>query len=521
MTTTAPEPRGITAVLVPVDSIVRSSTNPRRTFDEADMAELTDSVRRHGVLQPILVRPKWASQTEPGGYELVAGERRWRAAKEAGLAEIPATVRELTDDDVVEIQVIENLQRSDVHPLEEAAAYRRLLATERYTVQRIAERIGRSAPYVYDRMRLLELVEPAQQLFLDGKITAAHAIILSRLKPSDQERALTPGARALFEPEESLWTLRDMQQEVDDLDEASDEDIDDEEFDEDHEPVSGDSTLRSLKTRTARELQGWVDKHVRFDPTAEDVPTLFPETAATVATAQEEAEKIVSITYEHYVQPTARDGGRIIGPRSWKLADEARGAKLCDHAVTGVIVAGAGRGEAFKVCLEKKKCPTHWGSEMREAQKQAKATAAGGSTKARMEAEQKKRREQEARETAERERYKKALPALQAAIAEALKTAPAHATSPAADLLFGHIKGWGALPKGTPPRGKTAEDLIRYLTGIILLGEVSHVYSGPANMPKVLKPFGIDVKAIVEKAAPAPATAAKEKKAPAGGGKKT
>ncbi len=485
--------------------VTPSPSNPRRRFDEAKLKELADSIAAHGVLQPLLVRPAGS------GYELVAGERRFRAAQMAGRTSVPVTIRPLTDVEVLELQVVENMHRDDVHPLEEAAAYRRLLATERYTVQRIAERVGRSAAYVYDRMRLLELIDAAQQLFLDGKITAAHAIILSRLKPSDQERALTPGEKALFEPEESLWTLREAQELLGDCDEKTDEDLDEEEFDENHEPVSGDSTLRSLKTRTARELQGWVDKHVRFDPTASDVPDLFPQTAAAVAVAQEEAEKIVSITYEHYVQPSARDGSRIIGPRSWKLADEARGAKFCDHAVTGVIVAGAGRGEAFKVCLEKKKCATHWGAEIREAAKQAKATAAGGSAKARFDAEQKKWEEREAREKAERERYKKAIPAIQAAIAEALKAAPAHATSPAADAVREKVKGYGSLPKGTLPRGKTAEDLVRHLASILLLGFADNEWRGMEETTKRLKPFGIDVKAIVEKAAPTPAPAKKEK----------
>jgi len=133
---------------IPLGKIRESKTNPRRFFDEAKLAELADNIRQHGVLQPILLRP--LPEGEAGTYELVAGTRRYRASKLAKRESIPATVRELTDAQALELQVIENVQRVDVHPLDEAQGYAALieLQPDTYTVECIASRVGRSPAYV-------------------------------------------------------------------------------------------------------------------------------------------------------------------------------------------------------------------------------------------------------------------------------------------------------------------------------------------------------------------------------------
>lgn len=486
MTTTIPEPPGVAAQLAPLDRVIPSKTNPRHTFDQAKLAELTESVRRHGVLQPILVRPKGA------GFELVAGERRYRAAKAAGLAEVPASVRELSDVAVLELQVIENLQREDIHPLEEAQGYRRLLETKEYTVARIAERIGRSAVYVYDRVKLLKLTKEAQALFMDGKITAGHAVILARLKPADQKRAMNPEDQALFQHEHTLFT--------------PDEERDD----------SG--PFDQLKTRSVKELQAWVDQHVRFDVAAEDLPDLFPEAHSTITAAVEAAEKIVPITHSYHVIPEAKDSDSTYGPQSWTRADGLRGSKTCDLSVTGVIVIGPGRGQAFKVCIEKKKCMVHYGKEIRarkkaEKERAALGTAEPGATKPKAAApKQDKWKEQQEREEAERARYKKALPEIRAAILEAVAGASADAKGPLADLLVDAISQYGGPPmKGLPPRGVTSEDLVRHLAAIDLMGAAEDQWFAMRDLPGRLKPLGVDLKKIVDKAAPAPTTSTKEK----------
>jgi ParB family chromosome partitioning protein len=170
--------------------IRESKTNPRRQFDETKLAELAENIRLHGVLQPVLVRP--LPGDEPGRYELVAGARRFRASKLAKRETIPACVRELTDAECLELQLIENLQRADVHELDEARGYAALmrLQPETYTVETLAEKIGRYEKYVDARVRLMQLIEEVQEAFYIGRLTVAHAFEIARLQPNDQRRAL-------------------------------------------------------------------------------------------------------------------------------------------------------------------------------------------------------------------------------------------------------------------------------------------------------------------------------------------
>jgi len=185
---------------IPLERIRESSTNPRRAFDEAKLKELAENIRVHGVLQPVLVRPLPADPQ--GTYELVAGARRFRASRVAGKESIPATVRELTDAECREIQLIENLQRADIHELDEALGYRALrdLNPELYTVETIAAKMGKTSKYVYGRMKLVDLIPTVQTAFYEGRLTVAHALEIARLQARDQERALAecfPGHRSV------------------------------------------------------------------------------------------------------------------------------------------------------------------------------------------------------------------------------------------------------------------------------------------------------------------------------------
>lgn len=175
---------------IPLTHIQESRTNPRRQFDETKLAELADNIRQYGVLQPILVRAM--PDGEAGFYELVAGARRFRASKLAKRDTIPACVRGLTDTECLELQLIENLQRADVHELDEAQGYATLiqLQPETYTVETLAEKIGRSEKYVYARLRLMHLIQEAREAFYIGRLTVAHAFEIARLQPHDQRRAL-------------------------------------------------------------------------------------------------------------------------------------------------------------------------------------------------------------------------------------------------------------------------------------------------------------------------------------------
>ena len=185
--------------VLPLAEIHESSLNPRRHFDEKRLAELAASVRTHGVLTPILVRPNAA------GYEIAAGHRRYRAAIAAACIELPAMIRPMTDAEFLEVLTIENLQREDVHPIEEADGYRALMETAGYDVETIAFKVGKSASYVYQRLKLAELLPELKTIFLDGKITAGHAILIARLRADDQREVLKEG---LFERQRERYNQR-------------------------------------------------------------------------------------------------------------------------------------------------------------------------------------------------------------------------------------------------------------------------------------------------------------------------
>ena len=155
---------------IPIESISRNPRNPRVSFDAADLADLTASVKDRGILQPLIVRP-----SGPEHYELIAGERRWRAAQAAGLAEVPVVVREVDDKAALEIAIIENVQRADLNPLEEAGGYQKLLDDFQYTQDELAGVVGKSRSHVANTLRLLKLPEGVRLHLAEGRLTAGHA----------------------------------------------------------------------------------------------------------------------------------------------------------------------------------------------------------------------------------------------------------------------------------------------------------------------------------------------------------
>lgn len=170
--TTSHTPNAVTTRVVPVSHLEPCPFQPRRHFDSQSLGELAESLKAHGVLQPLLVRP---NARKPGTYEIVAGERRWRASQKAGLHELPVVVRELSDRAVLEIGLIENLQRDNLQPLEEAETYKRLVEEHDYTQDDLAQVIGRSRSHIANMMRLLALPDAIKSYLMTGKITAGHA----------------------------------------------------------------------------------------------------------------------------------------------------------------------------------------------------------------------------------------------------------------------------------------------------------------------------------------------------------
>src|SRR2546422_1549476 len=341
--------------------IRESKTNPRRFFDEAKLAELADNIRQHGVLQPILLRP--LPDREAGTYELVAGTRRYRACKLAKRDSIPATVRELTDAQALELQVIENVQRVDVHPLDEAQGYAALieLQPDTYTVESIASRVGRSPAYVSGRLRLIQLIPEAKQAFYEDKLTVAHAFEIARLQPNDQRRALQ---ECFPQYRNAAAILKD----------------------------------KKAEATTVREFRAWIEREIHLDLTSAPFdqqdetllpkagacarcpkrtgsnPLLFPEVRQkSICTDRECFRAEVEALVQIHVKPLEEKGEkplRVSQAPAWQANSHAkdvlfegqyRKAKAkgeCPNTKAAVLIDGKGAGGIFYLC-QTEKCDVH------------------------------------------------------------------------------------------------------------------------------------------------------------------
>jgi ParB family chromosome partitioning protein len=186
---------------VEIDQIDAGSAQPRTHFDEASLERLADSIKTHGVVQPVLVRRRGDR------YELIAGERRWRAAKAAGLSRIPVIVKDIPDSDLLEIALIENIQRENLNPIEEAQAYKKLIEAVGLTQEALAARLGRDRSYITNYLRLLRLPEDIQHLVQEGRLSTGHARTLLGLPHVDSQRKV---ARQIIERDLSVRSTESM-----------------------------------------------------------------------------------------------------------------------------------------------------------------------------------------------------------------------------------------------------------------------------------------------------------------------
>ena len=180
------EPEGSGVQLVDIDALEPNPLQPRSSWNDDELDELAQSISAHGVIQPLIVTAGGAGTP----YRIIAGERRWRAARKAGLNAVPVVVRDATSAQTLEIALVENLQRADLNPLEEAAAYRQLADEFKLSQAEIARRVGKSRPAVANALRLLELPEEARQAILDGAITAGHARAILSVELSERRALL-------------------------------------------------------------------------------------------------------------------------------------------------------------------------------------------------------------------------------------------------------------------------------------------------------------------------------------------
>jgi ParB family chromosome partitioning protein len=412
------------SVALPIDALRESPTNPRQQFDPVALTELAASIRSAGILQPLLVRPIYLQETETEdeftGYEIIAGSRRFRAAKIAELAEVPCIVRTLTDDEARNAQIIENLQRADVHPVEEAEGYRALIADAaaaggNLSAEDIARRVGKEAKHVAKLLKLLTLEIDAKLLFSRGHITLAHALMLAVLTPADQERAL----RFMFDSDPKLdkrsmteiirARLRSRGEKVEE-DAAAEPEDGDNDGDGFSASSYGDTSQkakymhhgRRLIDATEAQLRRWIESNVLLKlvnapfglmdaelvPIAGacvDCPKRSGSNAALFSdfTAEEDvcldpacyaAKQKAYISWE---QATAKKQGRPLARLSSKRGQEklpenwnrerlllkagqwvAAAAGSCPKTFAGLMRDGAEAGKVFTICADQK-CKVH------------------------------------------------------------------------------------------------------------------------------------------------------------------
>ena len=204
-TASSPEEEKDGTLMVKLSKVEPNREQPRKNFDEDSLQELAESLKQFGMLQPILV------QNRGDYYEIIAGERRWRAAKIAGLKEVPGIVRELTDQEIVEISLIENIQREDLNPIEEAQAYKRLLTEFHLKQDEVAERVSKSRTAVTNSMRLLKLCDEVQKMVVDDMISTGHARALISIEDPEEQYLI---AQKIFDEKLSV---REVEKLVKDL----------------------------------------------------------------------------------------------------------------------------------------------------------------------------------------------------------------------------------------------------------------------------------------------------------------
>lgn len=186
--------------MVPIEQITANPDQPRRYFDQAALQELADSLRQHGVLQPLIVR---RHPRDDSLYQIVAGERRWRAAQMAQLHELPVIQRDFSDTEVLEVAIIENIQRADLNSIEEAMSFRQLMDRFGHTQEKLAEALNKSRSHIANLLRLLNLPDQVQDLVKDGKLTAGHArALITSDNPSAMARRVVDGGLSVRETED-------------------------------------------------------------------------------------------------------------------------------------------------------------------------------------------------------------------------------------------------------------------------------------------------------------------------------
>lgn len=290
--------------------LIDESDNIRRSFSDERLQELSASIRQHGILKPLLVRPNGER------FTLIDGWRRLSAAKAIDQSTVPVRIRNIDENAAEEEMIIANLHHENVTPLDEAMSYQRLLDKGR-TVDELAAKLGKSKRYIYQVVTLNRLIPEAQDLLAKDVLPLNYAMRLATVPAERQAEGLDHCFRPLF----------------------------------------GKEDRRRDQLEPLAELNAWIEKSVRLDPHTEDAKVLLPELADQVAAAEQERDAgVIAVSTLHF--HTDKSEPKPILARSWKQAD---GKNRCPHARPAVIALGEGQGTFLNVCIAKKACQKHWG----------------------------------------------------------------------------------------------------------------------------------------------------------------
>jgi ParB family chromosome partitioning protein len=351
---------------IPIVELTESSTNPRKVFDEERLEELAGSIRSKGVLSPLLVR------RINGHFEIVTGARRYRAAQRAGLDEIPVRIGAFTDEEALEIQIIENIQRADVHPFEEAQGFRALLDREGadYSIEKIAAKTGKAASFIAKRLKLLDLTQPAADAFTAGHIGVEHALLIAKLAPEMQEKALAhcfDGYFAANESERSLVPASRVQAWIEQNVYLSLKSVPFSKDDERLLPEAG--SCANCPKRTGFNTLLFTEVK---DDSCSDAGCFNRKLDAHITQRIEKMPNLVLISEKYTIAGETpiipRRNYVEVVTRKAKKGKEARPEqRLCDHLKPAIYADGMEKGRLVKVCADRT-CKVHF----REQQQQDK-----------------------------------------------------------------------------------------------------------------------------------------------------
>lgn len=457
-TPAAPPIPGASIYLDPRDLL--PAQNPRRKpVTRERIAEIADSMRKHHVLENLIVRRKG------DGYQVVAGDTRQKAAIEAGLNVVPCVVRDLNDVDMLELQLIENIQRNDMHPVDEGESFERLIKSKKHTVESLAVTIGKSERWVWNRLAFTKLIPPLRDAFVGEELTASHAELLCRLEPADQKRINNSS-----EDDDGLWRWDFLEG----IDPATDK--------------PKERTRRAV--RSVRDVNDWIEHNVRLAIQSATVQNLLPEVEEVQLEAARENARVLQVATTHMLPQNPELKGRFDGVLTERHWMRAGGKSACDFAERAVIVFGEGQGETLDVCVNKKACAKHWpdyqpaavDKRRKDRAKQAGKPGGADDAQARHAREEQERGRLEAR-------WKKLFPAL-------------------VDAIHGAVKKMKAVPGPTlkavlkyhqlPPDTRPADLPMALLKDAVAqaLRHSGHWYGHEKAVASIAQLVGVDVKAL-------------------------